>query len=366
MSDVTFIPLGGAEKPGSSCYYLEADGLSFIFDCGCNVSSKVTDRPVFSAVPRDKKPEAIFISHIHLDHIAGIKNLPERFRKIPIISTGVNRALLWEVLRYTMQEANLFDCDRVRSIANSIIAFPYFETQDFGKYKVTLYEAGHTPGAAMVEIETENHRILYTGDKSGERSSLCNPYFIPEGKKYDIVIDCANSYYREDNMFESAYVGMLNSAFLSKDGVLNFSAGQPIKAIELLALIGEYRDIYRPGATIHATARLGEFAAAFVSSGINAIPENCVFEELRAPDFSGNNIYLHLGNPPDSWQIECVHLDYYLHETKALELEFIDKFASKDVFMVHLSNYDGKDPDRTEEYNGKTLHFCTKGTEINL
>ena len=363
MSDVTFIPLGGAEVAGSSCYYLEADGLSFIFDCGSLENKNVRDWPFFAAIPQDKKIEAIFISHIHHDHIAGLKILPPKFNNIPIITSHLNKELFFEVIKYSIPAQNVQDFDRMRILSDSMIALPYMTTQDFGKYKVTLYEAGHTPGACMVAIETENHRILYTGDKSSEYSAICNPYYIPEGKKFDIVINCANGYFRDDAGEDNDYIGLMEGAFLTESGLLSFSVNQPIKVIELLPLIAKKRDINRPDAKIYVPGRLFDLAQIFTSNGIAVIPPNCHFGIPERPDFSSNAIYLHLKNQPEKWLIDCIPLNYYLHDTD--ELGFIDKYAEKDVFMVHLfgnKNY----IDKTEEYNGKTLHFCSKGTAVNV
>ena len=366
MDGITFIPLGGAESPGDSCYYLEVDGLSFIFDCGANVTPHNTLIPVFSAIPRGKKIEAIFLSHVHLDHIAGFKYIPGYLRNVPIISTPVNKRLFWEVMHYILEDFNPLECDAIRLIANSILPFPYFKTEDFGKFKVTLYEAGHTPGASMFLIETENHKILYTGDHSCEASEITNPYLLPENLKCDIVIDCANSLLREENNdFTQHYMARLNNSFLMKDGILNFSANQPIKAVELLALLGAERDIFSPDATIRVTKRLAPFAECFADCGFNVIPANTVFEDLDKPDFTENNIYFHLGPAPKKWMINCESLDYYLHDSRQQELEFIDKYAEKYVFLTHLSGgYHNQM--QTEEYNDKTLFYCRKGRKIHI
>lgn len=90
--------------------------------------------------PRRKKPFAV-ISHAHSDHVA---------RHATFLATPATIALI----RVRMGDA----------LAQRGIALPYGETYQGPSYQLRLHPAGHVLGSAMVEVETEGQRLLYTGD----------------------------------------------------------------------------------------------------------------------------------------------------------------------------------------------------------
>ena len=78
------------------------------------------------------------ISHAHADHIA------EHGRIVA-----------------TPETARIF---RHRIGDTRVELLHYGERRDFGRYALTLVPAGHCLGSAMVLVETEGERLLYTGD----------------------------------------------------------------------------------------------------------------------------------------------------------------------------------------------------------
>jgi len=64
-----FIPLGGADEIGASCFYLNIDGTGILLDCGIHPQKKGIDSlPRFELI-EDKPLDFVFISHAHQDFL---------------------------------------------------------------------------------------------------------------------------------------------------------------------------------------------------------------------------------------------------------------------------------------------------------
>ncbi len=86
----------------------------------------------------DGPRERCIISHAHADHIAE------------------HRAIV-----ATPETARIF---RHRCGESEVETLQYGERRDFGRYALTFVPAGHCLGSAMILVEAEGERLVYTGD----------------------------------------------------------------------------------------------------------------------------------------------------------------------------------------------------------
>ncbi|MFH0815307.1 MAG: MBL fold metallo-hydrolase [Methanobacteriota archaeon] len=124
--------------------------------------------------------EALFVSHAHLDHVGAIGYLDTA---IPLYCTKDTKTVIETIDEILMFKTEALESkvpyvafykkeglEGIPKIAKEGTARNCFtmadgETRNIGGMRVTLVEVDHSvPGAASYIIETENKRILYTGD----------------------------------------------------------------------------------------------------------------------------------------------------------------------------------------------------------
>ena len=75
QKDICFMPLGGAQSVGRSCYYLRLGQSNILLDCGLQRINGATCSPDFRSLLTSQFMESIqqldhvYISHAHTDHV---------------------------------------------------------------------------------------------------------------------------------------------------------------------------------------------------------------------------------------------------------------------------------------------------------
>src|SRR3990172_9278505 len=90
---ITFLPLGGANDIGASCYYLGIEGTGIILDCGTHPRKVGVDSLPFFDLIKDFNVDAALISHAHQDHIDALPYLVQKHPYLRIITTPQTRAI---------------------------------------------------------------------------------------------------------------------------------------------------------------------------------------------------------------------------------------------------------------------------------
>jgi len=162
--EVEFI--GGAREVGRSALLVD-DAL--LVDYGL-MAAEPPQYPV-----RDPEPEAVVVSHGHLDHVGAVPALLKGDRRPPIHWTPPTGELARTLAEDTLKlhgnsplcpfgrehVARLGEVERRHGYGDP---FPVAGGIDGGGYEVTLFSAGHIPGSAHVLIDDGETRLLYTGD----------------------------------------------------------------------------------------------------------------------------------------------------------------------------------------------------------
>jgi putative mRNA 3-end processing factor len=155
--DVRF--LGGAREIGRSAILID-DRL--LVDFGM----KTATPPQF---PLDADPEAVVVSHGHLDHVGTIPALLSGDRRPPIHWTPPTRELALTLARDTLKlHGGTYDCpfteQEIKRVTQVSETHGYRESFEAAGYEVTFFDAGHIPGSAHVLVDDGETRLLYTGD----------------------------------------------------------------------------------------------------------------------------------------------------------------------------------------------------------
>ncbi|USZ69480.1 MBL fold metallo-hydrolase [Halorussus salilacus] len=156
--DIRF--LGGAREIGRSAVLVN-DAL--LLDFGM-----ATDNPPQFPVG-DPDPEAVVLSHGHLDHVGGVPSLLSGDARPPIHWTPPTRDLTRVLAEDTLKlHGNSPLCPftetEVKRLSEVSVTHGYRESFEAAGHEVTLYDAGHIPGSAHVLVDDGETRLLYTGD----------------------------------------------------------------------------------------------------------------------------------------------------------------------------------------------------------
>ena len=115
-------------------------------------------------------PEAVVVSHGHLDHAGMVPALLAGDARPPVHWTPPTRDLARLLARDTLRlRGGTYDCpfteaDLLR-IGEVSVTHGYGDPfEPVPGYEVTLFDAGHVPGSAHVLVDDGDTRLLYTGD----------------------------------------------------------------------------------------------------------------------------------------------------------------------------------------------------------
>jgi hypothetical protein len=160
-----------------------------------------------------KRPrDCSVISHAHADHIQSHAS---------IIATPAT--------------AKIFE-HRVKPTASTLLDF--YETKDFGDFKLTFYPAGHCLGSAQTLIEHAGERVVYTGDFKLRAGLSCEP---PEIVRCDtLIMECTfgqpNFIFPGDEEVHALLCGQIDRAFMRgmQPVVFGYSLGKSQEALQVL------------------------------------------------------------------------------------------------------------------------------------
>lgn len=343
--DVTFIPLGGGQRVGASCYYLRLGEANIILDTGIGMEEGMEFCPDFRClltspwIQSMNQMNQIFISHAHMDHIGCLPELMSQSRYSTVYMTEVTKMLA----KYQLYDRAFIGdriCDEdarlaVQGLLEKVAAVSYMQSLDFGRYRATFYPAGHIPGAMMILFECGKRRILYTGDYSLNSTLLTQGCLLPDNLDIDTVIMCGlhakhPQYTRKSDALYKQ-VGIILRIVETTGRSVRCRISQLSKGIEFLKAVNVWG---------------GGRVPVYLDSSVMGVIEN--MERLSVPILAHNNrlmgdrmpdmphIYLTACDKKEGYEpYRDFRVNFTLHEDFAGMKEFIKKINPRQAVLVH-------------------------------
>ncbi|MFC3960163.1 MBL fold metallo-hydrolase [Halovivax cerinus] len=210
--DVEF--LGGAREIGRSAILVD-DRL--LLDYGMDSG----DPPRFPI--REPDPDAVVVSHGHLDHVGSLPSLLSGDARPPVYWTSPTRDLALLLARDTLDlHGGTYDCPfteaeiarltQVSTTHGYREPFSVLGGADDGGYDVTFYDAGHIPGSAHVLVDDGETRLFYSGDfHTEDQQLLAGTTARPEADAVIVESTYADTEREPRSAIESAFVESLRT-----------------------------------------------------------------------------------------------------------------------------------------------------------
>ena len=359
---IKFVPLGGAQSVGASCYYLKIGKSNIILDAGITFSKNQKKNSILDYIDKNiSHIDYIYISHAHMDHIGYLFELANHKKCLDakIFMTDITYTLL----KYQMYENKAFKNEKekrdAKAVLDRISKVSYSESYNEEDFEVSFLSAGHIPGAMMTLFKSDYGNVLYTGDYSIPRTSLVDVCAIPKNKGIDTIIMCGlHAKHPDYNINKDSVFDTINEVYkeISEGNSVKCKVSQLSKGIEFIKLL-DSKNI--SGTPIYIDKSIMSIVEKFENLSIPIINKNIrngasVFSK-EAHIYVTNDAYSEIKNA------ECKYkefdIDFSLHaDFKEME-NFLRKVKPSYVYFVHCAK-----PMSNDDY---TIEDIFRGTELN-
>jgi metallo-beta-lactamase family protein len=192
--------LGATHQVTGSSYFLDADGVKILVDCGLFQEREYSHRNLEAfPVPPDQI-QHLLLTHVHLDHSGLVPKLVKEGFAGDILLTPASKELFPIVIldsarmqeedaafkkkhdeKEPLSETLLYNVQDAEKCFPLLKDVPYEEyVQLSSRVKVCFHDAGHILGSAMIEIVVQDGResrnIIFSGDiGQWDKPLLSNP-----------------------------------------------------------------------------------------------------------------------------------------------------------------------------------------------
>lgn len=217
---ISFLPLGGANDIGASCYYLDVEGTGVILDSGTHPRKIGLDSLPHFELIREKNVDVALITHAHQDHIDSLPYLVQHHPYIRIATTPQTRGVAELTLHNTVNilaeqlkdhpELRAYTHEEIDLLIQSIEWHAYREQFTINGYRhnsqepvtASFYDAGHILGSGGILVEHGGRSIFYTGDINLARQAIFPGAILPNTKVDVLILECTHGA-TEDSVFPS-------------------------------------------------------------------------------------------------------------------------------------------------------------------
>ncbi len=214
--------LGGGRQVGRSCFLIQTQESRILLDAGVDVAAQPKSAYPYFDCPEFNINEldAIVLSHPHSDHSAMIPLLYKFGFRGPVYCTAPTRdiaaLMALDYIGVAFKEAKKapYTSTDVKEMVKHTICLDYEEVYDITPdVRLTLYNAGHTLGSAMIHLHIGNglHNFLYSGDLKYQKTQLLEPAITKFPRLETVMIEA--TYGGKDNVLpprEKAEEEMVN------------------------------------------------------------------------------------------------------------------------------------------------------------
>jgi Cft2 family RNA processing exonuclease len=178
VSTIEFTSLGGSGEVGASSHLIAGDGIEILLDCGMHPKKEgLQALPALSLLRRS--PEAVLVTHGHIDHCGCVPYLLKNFPNTTPYATAPTVSIMDRMLHNSVSVMETIALER------GIQGYPLFThsdveyairrsygleyDQEFALHyrsdvRASFHSAGHVLGSASVLLRFEGHSVFYTGD----------------------------------------------------------------------------------------------------------------------------------------------------------------------------------------------------------
>ena len=182
---------GAAKEVGRSCIELQTQGDRYLLDAGIKFKEGGFAYP--EKIVNLPDVDGLLISHAHLDHTGALPFF-EHYKIIcPIYCTKLTYVITKVLLKDSYKIARIrnlhpaYNKTDLHEVEKDVRFVKYDKEYKHRKIKFTFRNAGHVPGSAMILVEAEEKKILYTGDTKLRTTELVKGAFT-DYKDIDVLI----------------------------------------------------------------------------------------------------------------------------------------------------------------------------------
>ncbi len=241
---------GAAGEVTGSNHMLDGAGAKILIDCGFFQGVKVCDDKNNNPFAYDPSTiDALFVTHAHLDHVGRIPKLFNEGFKGKIYSTSPTREIAElmfnDTVRIIEREAKadghkpLYGEDAVKKAMGNWEVLPYDKDVVIGELHIRFRDAGHILGSAMLEIEHNGKKLVYSGDLGNSPAPLLPDTALLSGIDF-LIMEAVYGDKLHENRDER--IGLLKAAVLDtikKEGVLMIPAFSIERTQDLLVELND-------------------------------------------------------------------------------------------------------------------------------
>ncbi len=170
--------LGNGHEIGRAAFLVSDSKSSVMLDYGVKIQPEPPQYPIKA------KPDAIILSHAHLDHNGAIPVLYEKAKPglfMTDITLDLSKMLILDSMKVARKNGYdvPFSKGSVKIMLKNAKLVNYNEKFRIGNFNCRLYDAGHIPGSAGALLEN-GKRIFYTGDIQTNESNLLHGCALPK------------------------------------------------------------------------------------------------------------------------------------------------------------------------------------------
>lgn len=194
MSSISFF--GGVGEVTGANFLLEADGTKILVDCGLIQGDRFAMTSNCDTFAYDPSTvDVLLVTHAHADHIGRIPKLVRDGFKGVIYATPPTRDLV-EVMLRDAYKVMLYEAERygtprcfeeqdIHSALSLWKTYPYHHPFPLAAgITATFTNAGHILGSAMITLERNGKKFLFTGDIGNIPQPLLNEPEVVSGYDY--------------------------------------------------------------------------------------------------------------------------------------------------------------------------------------
>ncbi len=344
--EIIFMPLGGGQRVGASCYYLKLGENNILLDVGTGRENGITFVPNFRTLLMSPYVESlgqinqIYISHAHTDHVGYLTQLMKEAPNADVYMTDITRLLCEYQLydkRYLLKRGNENHRLDTLSVFDKITEVSYMKKLKFSSYGSTFFSAGHIPGAMMTFFRYDRRNILYTGDYSIDPTPFTEGCVLPNNLNIDTLIMCGlharhpNYRKRSDKLFHEVRK-VFDFARRKNISVLCYIP-QLSKGIEFIKMLNRYNDCQVP---IYIDRSIMNVVYKMERLAIPVLNEH---NRMMGTDFpTRSHIYVTsdiTSRPPGVYT--TLNIDFSLHEDFPQMKKFIKQLNPRQAVVVHCA-----------------------------